>query len=294
MLPPDVRRTIRRIQLHTRRTVNDVLAGQYHSVFKGHGIEFADVREYEPGDDVRAIDWNVTARRGHPYIKTFQEERELTVMLVVDASASQQFGTGARFKQEVAAELAALLAYAAIQNNDKVGLVIAADEPELTIPPRKGRAHVYRVIRDILQFQPKGRGTNLAAALEYLNRITHRRTVTFVISDFLTDGYERALRVANQRHDLVAIALHDPRELHLPEAGLVLLEDAETGDLRIVDTHDTGTRKRFAVQNAQRLAALEARCRAEGVDHIIINSTESYVLPLIRFFRMRERRLRHG
>lgn len=294
MLSTEARRAIRRIQLHTRRTVNDVLAGHYHSVFKGRGMEFADVREYTPGDDLRMIDWNVTARMGHPFVKQFQEERELTVMLVVDASASHRFGTGARFKQEVAAELAALLAYAAIQNNDKVGLVIAADQPELTIAPKKGRGHVYRVIRSILQFEPEGRGTNLPAALEYLNKITHRRTVTFIISDFLTDGYERALRVANRRHDLVALALHDPREVQLPQAGLVLLEDAETGDLRIVDTASAHTRREFATTNAARIQALRDRLRSLNVDHVVIDSTESYVLPLIQFFHMREQRLRHG
>lgn len=294
MLSPEALRAIRRIQLQTRRTVNDVLAGQYHSAFKGRGMEFADVREYAAGDDLRTIDWNVTARMGHPFVKQFQEERELTVMLVVDASASQRFGTGARFKQEVAAELAALLAYAAIQNNDKVGLIIAADQPELTIAPKKGRGHVYRVIREILQFEPSGRGTNLATALEYLNRITHRRTVTFIVSDFLAEGYERALRVANRRHDLVALALSDPRELELPDAGLVLLEDAESGELHVVDTSSAAYRTRFASANAARLEALRDRLRSYGVDHVVIDATASYVLPLLQFFRMREQRLRHG
>ncbi len=294
MLPPEALRAIRRIQLQTRRTVNDVLAGQYHSVFKGRGMEFADVREYIPGDDLRIIDWNVTARMGHPFVKQFQEERELTVMLVVDASASQRFGSGERFKQEVAAELGALLAYAAIKNNDKVGLIIAADRPELTIAPKKGRSHVYRVIRAILQYQPTGRGTNLAAALEYLNHITHRRTVTFIISDFLTEGYERALRVTNRRHDLVALVVHDPREQVLPRAGLVALEDAETGATRLVDTNSAATRARFAEENSRRLERLRDQFRAVDVDHTIINSTESYVLPLVQFFRMRERRLRRA
>ena len=292
MLPPEALHTIRRIQLHTRRTVNDVLAGQYHSAFKGRGMEFADVREYTPGDDLRTIDWNVTARMGHPFVKQFQEERELTLMLVVDASASQQFGTGERFKQEVAAELAALLAYAAIQNNDKVGVIIASDRPELTIAPKKGRGHVYRVIRAILQHEPAGRGTNLTAALEYLNHIAHRRTVTFLISDFLTEGYERALRVTNRRHDLAALVLHDPRERELPRAGLVALEDAETGATRIVDTANEHTRTQFAQSNAARLVRLQDLLRAADVDHTVIDSTESYVLPLVRFFRMRERRLR--
>lgn len=294
MLPPDVLRTIRRIQLHTRRTVNDVLAGQYHSVFKGRGMEFADVREYTPGDDLRMIDWNVTARMGHPFVKQFQEERELTVMLVVDASASQRFGTGRRFKHEVAAELAALLAYAAIQNNDKVGLVIAADTPEVTIAPKKGRGHVYRVIREILQFEPQGRGTNLGAALDYLNHITHRRTVTFIISDFLATDYERALRITNRRHDLVALVVHDPRERELPPAGLVLLHDAETGVPRLVDTNSDAVRSQFAHSNAARLQRLRTELRTLDVDHTLIDSTESYVLPLIQFFRMRERRLRRA
>ena len=291
MLPPEVLRTIRRIQLQTRRSVNDVLAGQYHSAFKGRGMEFADVREYTPGDDVRTIDWNVTARMGHPFVKQFQEERELTVMLVVDASASQRFGTGERFKQEVVAELGALLAYAAIQNNDKVGVIIAADQPELTIAPKKGRGHVYRVIREILQFQPAGRGTNLTAALEYLNHITHRRTVTFIISDFLTADYEQALRVTNRRHDVVALAVHDPRERELPHAGLVLVEDAETGAARVVDTGSEAVRGEFARHNAARLEALRDRLRACNVDHVLIDTAASYVLPLIQFFRMRERRL---
>ena len=211
MIPAEILKKVKRIELRTRSLVNTIFAGEYHSVCKGRGMAFAEVREYQPGDDVRTIDWNVTARMGEPFVKVFDEERELTVMLMVDASASGNFGTVSQMKGEIGAEICALLAFSAIQNNDRVGLIVFTDDVELFIPPKKGKKHVLRVIRELLYFQPSGRGTDIGAALEYLNKVTHRRSVVFVVSDFFADNYEKALRVANRRHDLVAIALEDPR-----------------------------------------------------------------------------------
>jgi len=225
----EIIKRVRRIEIRTNRLVNESLAGEYHSVFKGRGMEFDEVREYALGDDVRNIDWNVTSRMGHPYVKKYVEERELTVMLVVDASASGDFGTVQRTKREVAAEVCALLAFSAIRNNDRVGLLIFTDREEKYIPPRKGRNHVLRVIREVLTTRPKGKGTNLTLALESLSRGIRRRSVAFVVSDFLDAGFEKALRIANQKHDLIAIALSDPRERELPPVGILELEDAESG-----------------------------------------------------------------
>jgi uncharacterized protein (DUF58 family) len=229
MLPKELIRKIRRIQIYSARTVNDMLAGQYRSVFKGRGMEFAEVREYQVGDEVRLIDWNVTARMGRPYVKQFAEERELTVMLLVDASGSGRFGSVWQTKNEIAAEMAALIAYSAIRNNDKVGLIMFTDRVEKYVAPKKGRSHVLRVIREILFFRPGGKGTDVSAAIEYLMRITTRRTVAFLISDFIATGFEKKLRVANQRHDVIAPRITDPREVELPAVGLIQLEDPETG-----------------------------------------------------------------
>src|SRR5271155_5015586 len=228
MLPREVLRQIRRLQLKARRAVEDLLGGEYHSVFKGTGISFEEVREYQPGDDVRAIDWNVTARMGHPFIKRFVEERELTVVLAVDCSGSNQFGTRYQQKREVAAELAAVLAFSAISNNDRVGLVGFTDKVERFVPPRKGTRHVLRLIRDVLFFQPKKRGTSLQNALDYLNKVMHRRVIVFLLSDFLDTGFEKSLKRSGRRHDLVAVRITDPREEELPAFGLLELEDAET------------------------------------------------------------------
>jgi uncharacterized protein (DUF58 family) len=226
MIPKEILKKIRRLQIVTNRVVSDVFAGEYLSVFKGRGMEFNEVREYQPGDEERDIDWNVTARMGRPFVKKFVEERELTVMLLVDASASSRFGTRDRFKSELAAELCAVLAFSAIRNKDRVGLVIFTDRIEKFVPPGKGSRHVLRVIREVLYFRPQGRGTDISLALDYLNRVIRRRSVVFLVSDFLAAGFERALRVSARRHDLVALLVRDPREEELPPAGLVRLEDA--------------------------------------------------------------------
>ena len=294
MIPKEVLKKVRQIEIRTNREVTDVLGGQYHSVFKGHGMEFEEVREYLPGDEVRSIDWNVTARFGHPYIKKFKEERELTVMLVVDVSASGQFGSVRQTKNELAAELAAVLAFSAIRNNDKVGLIMFTDQIEKYVPPKKGRSHVLRVIREILAFQPKGRGTNLKAALDYLNHVQSRRAVTFVLSDFQVPDEEvvrKKLRVASKRHDVVALSLRDPREDELPAVGLVELRDAETDERALVDTFDRKVREEFALKSRLRLEALRRMLRSASVDHVEIRCETDYMLPLIKFFKMRERRI---
>ena len=294
MIPKEILKKVRQIEIRTNREVTDVLGGQYHSVFKGHGMEFEEVREYLPGDEVRSIDWNVTARFGHPYIKKFKEERELTVMLIVDVSASGQFGSVRQTKNELAAELAAVLAFSAIRNNDKVGLIMFTDQIEKYVPPKKGRRHVLRVIREILAFQPKGRGTNLKAALDYLNHVQTRRAVTFVLSDFQVedeDAVRKKLRVASKRHDVVALSLRDPREEELPAVGLVELRDAETDERALLDTFDRHVREQFAAKSRLRLEGLRRMLRSASVDHVEIRCETDYMLPLIKFFKMRERRI---
>ena len=294
LLPADILRKVRQIEIRTNREVTDALSGQYHSVFKGRGMEFEEVREYLPGDEVRSIDWNVTARFGHPFIKKFTEERELTVMLVVDVSASGQFGSVRQTKNELAAELAAVLAFSAIRNNDKVGLIMFSDRIEKFVPPKKGRRHVLRVVREILAFQPRGRGTDLPLALDYLNRVQSRRAVTFVVSDFqVTDeeSVRKKLCAAGKRHDVIALSLRDPREEELPAVGLVELRDAETGERALVDTFDRKVREEFAAKARSRLEGLRRLLRSASVDQVEIRSDADYVLPLIQFFRMRERRI---
>jgi uncharacterized protein (DUF58 family) len=292
MLPREVIRQIRRLQLKARRAVEDLLGGEYHSVFKGTGIAFEEVREYQPGDDIRAIDWNVTARSGHPFVKRYIEERELTVMLVVDCSGSNQFGTRLQQKREVAAEIAAVLAFSAISNNDKVGLIAFTDEVERFVPPRKGTRHVLRLIRDVLFFQPKKRGTSLQNALDYLNKVMHRRVIVFLLSDFLDEGFEKSLKRSGRRHDLVAVRITDPREEELPPVGLLELEDAETGQRLLIDTASRAVREAFAGRARQRREALRALTRSARVDLIEVATDGSHLDALIRFFRLRERRLR--
>jgi uncharacterized protein (DUF58 family) len=290
MLSREQLRAVRKIQIRTSHLVSDLFAGQYQSVFKGRGMEFAEVRLYQPGDDVRTIDWNVTARSGTPHVKRFAEERELTVMLVVDASASTIFGSRRQTKQALAAELGALLAFSAITNNDKVGLVMFSDRIELALPPRKGNRHVLRVIREILSLKPAGRGTDIPAALEHLGLVTKRRCVVFLISDFLTPGWRRALRVAARRHDVVAVVLEDPREAELPAVGLVELEEAETGERYVVDTRDWRVRDAFARQASIARVERDRDLRATDVDAIVVGTERPYTEALLRFFRMRERR----
>ncbi|TMQ31999.1 MAG: DUF58 domain-containing protein [Planctomycetota bacterium] len=292
MLPREVIRQIRRLQIRARRAVEDLVGGEYHSVFKGMGIAFEEVREYQPGDDIRTIDWNVTARMGHPFIKRYIEERELTVMLAVDCSGSNQFGTLIQQKKEVIAELAAVLAFSAINNNDKVGLVAFSDRVERFIPPRKGSRHVLRLIRDVLFFQPARRGTSLREALEFLNRILHRRSIVFLLSDFLDRDFERALKRTARHHDLIALHIADPREEELPAVGLLELEDAETGARVLVDTSTRRVREAYAAAARQRREALRQLTRAAGADFVEVSTDGSHLDALIRFFRVRERRLR--
>lgn len=290
MLSREQLRTVRKIQIRTSHLVTDLFAGQYQSVFKGRGMEFAEVRLYQPGDEVRTIDWNVTARTGIPHVKRFAEERELTVMLLVDASASTHFGSVRQLKSTLAAELAAVLAYSAITNNDKVGLVMFTDRIESALRPRKGSHHVLRVIREVLSFQPVGRGTDLPAALEHLERVTKRRSVVFVLSDFLVPDCRRALRLASRRHDVVAVVLDDPRESALPNVGLVELEEAETGARTIVDTGSPRVREALAARAAAARTARDRALRSADVDSIVVSTDRPYAEALLRFFRMRERR----
>jgi uncharacterized protein (DUF58 family) len=292
MLPREVIRQIRRLQLTARRAVEDLLGGEYHSVFKGAGLAFEEVRAYQPGDDIRTIDWNVTARMGHPFIKRFIEERELTVLLAVDCSGSQQFGTRAQQKREIAAELAAVLAFSAIRNNDRVGLVQFTDHIERFLPPRKGTRHVLRLIRDVLFYQPEHRGTSLRAGLDFLNRVLHRRTIVFLLSDFLDRGFESAFKRTGRRHDLIAIRICDPREEEVPAVGLLELEDAETAERLLLDTNSASVRDAFRAAAKQRRVLLVQLARQAHVDVIDVSTSGGHLDALIRFFRLRERRLR--
>lgn len=285
-------RKIKRIEIKTNSLVNDVFCGQYHSVFKGRGMEFSEVREYIPGDDVRTIDWNVTARYGRPFVKKFVEERELTVMFLVDASSSQGFGTQGKMKGELAAEICAVLAFSAIKNNDRIGLLVFTDRVELFVPPRKGSKHVLRVIRELLYFEPKGRGTNIGAGLEYLRRAIRKRCVAFLVSDFLGTGYLGPLKVASKRHDIIGIWIADPRELTMPKLGMVELEDAETGETLLLDTCSAETRRRFALNQISIREIVEKTFKAAMLDRIEVATDRSYVEPLIKFFRARARRFR--
>lgn len=292
MISAEVMAQVRRIQIRTNRLANDLLAGEYESVFKGQGMEFREVRAYVPGDDVRLIDWNVTARTGHPQVKVLAEERELTVMLVVDASGSGRFGSGRRMKNELAAELCAVLAFSAIKNNDRVGLLIFTDQVELHVPPSKGRKHVLRVIREILYFEPKRQGTSLKHALDYLNRVQKRRAVCFLVSDFMDQGYERPLQATAKRHDLIAALISDPRESELPGVGLVAVRDAETGREVLVDTSDAEVRGAYRQAWEERQRTVDALLRRHRVDALHLSTGQPYADELHRFFRQREKRLR--
>lgn len=290
MIPKELLKQVKRIQIQTSRLVNDVLAGEYHSTFRGSGIEFEEVREYQPGDEIRSIDWNVTARVGRPFIKKFVEERELTVMLMVDASSSGQFGTFEKFKNQFAAEVCAVLSFSAIKNNDNVGLIIFTDRVEKYIPPKKGRKHVLRVIREVLFFEPEHNGTDVQAALDFLNSISKRRAVVFLVSDFLASGYERSLQVSNKRHDIIALMIQDPRETHLPDVGILELQDAETGEVVLVDTHEASIRKGFQALAEKDVRERDRFFKQIGVDTVLLRTDRPYTDPLIRFFRSREKR----
>ncbi len=290
MLTSEQLKAVRKIQIRTSHLVSDLFAGQYQSVFKGRGMEFSEVRKYLPGDDVRTIDWNVTARSGEPYVKRFVEERELTVMLLVDSSASTHFGTVKQLKSEMAAELAAVFAFSAITNNDKVGLLVFSDAVELALSPKKGLRHVLRVIREVLSFEPKGHGTNIAAALEHLDKVSKRRCVVFVISDFLDAGARLALKIANRRHDVIAVVLDDPADLSLPDVGLIELQDPETGESLVVDTSDRQVRQAFEANSAEQRRERERMLRGVDVDAIVVRTDRPYTEALMRFFHLRERR----
>jgi uncharacterized protein (DUF58 family) len=292
MIPREILKQVRRIEISTRGLVNDVFSGEYHSVFKGRGMNFAEVREYQYGDDIRSIDWNVTARTGSPFVKVFEEERELTVMLLVDVSASGDFGTRGRLKGEVAVEICALLAFSAIKNNDKVGLIIFSEGVEKFVPPRKGRRHVLRVLRELLYHEPEGRGTDITAALEYLTHVQRKRAVTFLVSDFRDEGFDKALAVAGRRHDLIAVRIGDVREHELPALGLLDLEDPETGERVVVNSSNPGFRRAFQEVGVKRREELDAVLRRSKVDVIDIETGQPYVKPLMRFFQDRLRRRR--
>ena len=286
----EILKKIQRIEIFTNRLVNTVFAGEYESVFKGQGITFDEVREYQVGDEIRTIDWNVTARMGQAYIKKYVEERELVMMLVVDMSASTSFGSIGETKAEIAAEIAALLAFSAIKNNDKVGLICFTDTVEHFVPPRKGKRHVLRVVRDILHFQPKQSGTNIETALAFVDRVLKPHSVVFLISDFKDTGYEKQLRLSSKRHSLIAMTLQDRREVELPDVGLIELEDAESGETVIVDTRSEEARRLYTELNQRADAERRQVFRASQVDSIHIRTDESYVKPLIRFFRQRAAR----
>ncbi|MFQ5672349.1 MAG: DUF58 domain-containing protein [Nitrospinales bacterium] len=287
----DLLKKIRAIQVKTNYLVNSAIAGEYVSAFKGRGMEFSEVREYTPGDDVRLIDWNVTARVGQPFVKEFREERELTVMLIVDVSSSGEFGSVDRLKNEISAEIASILAFSAIKNNDKVGLIVFSDTIEHYIPPKKGKAHIWNVIRTILNFTPEGRRTDLSLPLQYLLNIQRRKTVAFLISDFQAEGYEKALKLAKQKHDIIAIAVTDPRELTLPEnIGRIHLEDAETGESIFVDTGDKSIMERFRRLKQEEMEKRKKFFRSAGLDVIEIMTDQSLTEPIIRFFKMREKK----
>ena len=292
MIPKEILKKVRRIEISTRGLVNELFSGEYHSVFKGRGMDFSEVREYQIGDEIRSIDWNVTARTGHPFVKVFREERELTVMLVVDASGSGDFGSLHQAKGEIAVEICALLAFSAIKNNDKVGLIIFTDQVEKFIPPRKGRKHVLRVLRELLYFRPRHKGTDIGAVLEYLNRVQRRRSVTFLVSDFLGQHFDKQLRVAGRRHDMIVVRISDPREEELPRVGLLELEDAESGEHVVVNTSDPRIRTLFRENVVQRQDALNQLLKQTGIDRIDIRTDQGYVEPLIRFFQQRARRFR--
>lgn len=288
----EILRKVQRIQIVANRSVNDLLAGQYRSVFRGRGMEFDEVREYQPGDEIRTIDWNVTARAGTPYIKRFCEERELTVLFLVDVSASGVFGSGRQSKLDVMVEMTALLMFSALKNNDKVGLLLFADSVTAFYPPRKSKGNVLRLIREMLAVDPVSAEANLEGALQYLNRVQKRRAVVFMVGDFQTETSRRALAISKGRHDLIAITVSDPREEQLPDVGFITLQDAETGELLEVDTSHAPVRALFAERAEQRAETLRTGLRRAGVDQLAVNTHESYATSLRRFFEQREGRLR--
>jgi uncharacterized protein (DUF58 family) len=290
MLTKELLKQVRQIEIRTKGLVNQVFSGEYHSVFKGRGMEFSEVREYQYGDDIRNIDWNVTARFGHPYIKIFEEERELTVMLVVDLSGSLMFGSVSKTKQRIAAELSAILAFSALNNNDKVGLILFTDKIEKFVPPRKGKKHVLRIIREVLSFEPEGKSTNIRGALEYMNNAIKKKSIAFLISDFMDEGYEKILRIVGRKHDLIGIVLDDRREKEFPNIGLVKLTDAETGAERWIDTSSRRVRERMIFDRKEREKLRNSIFIKSRLDKIEVTTGSNYIQPLVQFFRRREKR----
>jgi len=281
---------VRKIEIKTKGLSNHIFAGEYHTAFKGKGMAFSEVREYQPGDDIRSIDWNVTARYNAPFVKVFEEEREMTVMLLIDVSASGNFGTQEQFKRELATELAAILAFSAIKNNDKVGVIFFTDKVEQFIPPKKGKSHILRIIREVLAFQPTGKGTDIAGALEYFSAVIKKRSICFILSDFMSKEFDRPLKIASKKHDLVALRIHDTREDTLPNVGLVPMQDAETEEMIFVDTSSKKVRDNFAKNKAEAHEKLRKLFPASGVDLIDITTGTDYVKPLMNFFKTRGKR----
>jgi uncharacterized protein (DUF58 family) len=292
MIPKEILKKVRQIEIRTGRLVNDVFAGEYESIFKGRGMEFHEVREYVPGDDIRSIDWNVTARTGHPYVKKFIEERELTVIIMADMSGSGNFGTRNKMKIELMAEIGAVLSFSAIKNNDKIGLLLFTDKVEKFIPPKKGRPHVLRVIRELLYYKPESKKTSINAALEYLGKVLKKRSVVFLISDFMDSNYERLLRILNKRHDIIGISISDPREKDLMDIGLVEFEDAETGEALFLDTGDDLLKKELAKRRSFFIDARKKAFKSMGIDSVDIATDKPYIEPLILFFKARAKRFR--
>lgn len=283
---------VRKIEIKTRGLSSQVFSGTYHSAFKGKGMTFSEVREYQPGDDVRSIEWNVTARYNHPFVKVFEEERELTVMLLVDVSASRSFGTRTQLKQDLITELCAVLSFSAIQNNDKIGVIFFSDKIEKFIPPKKGKSHILRIIRELIEFQPENNGTNISIALKYLTNIIKQRCIAFVISDFYDNNFDDALKIANKKHDIVALKIYDEREQILPNVGMIRIKDAETGEVKWIDTSDEKVRKLYALNAKQYNEKLNTLFMKSGVDFTEIATHQPYIKPLINLFKKRERSLR--
>jgi uncharacterized protein (DUF58 family) len=290
MLTKELLKQVRQIEIRTKGLVNQVFSGEYHSVFKGRGMEFSEVREYQFGDDIRNIDWNVTARLGHPYIKVFEEERELTVMLLVDLSGSLMFGSVSKTKQRIAAELTAILAFSALKNNDKVGLILFTDKIEKFVPPRKGKKHVLRIIREVLSFEPEGKATNLKGALEYMNNTIKKKSIAFLLSDFMDEGYEKILRIVGRKHDLIGIVLDDRREKEIPNIGLIKLADSETGSERWIDTGSKRVRTQMISDRKEREKIRNSIFIKSRLDRIEVTTGSNYIQPLVQFFRRREKR----
>ncbi len=286
----DILKKVRKIEIKTRGLSKQIFSGEYHSVFKGRGMAFSEVREYQFGDDIRNIDWNVTARFNHPFVKVFEEERELTVMLLIDVSASNTFGTQQQLKQELITEIAAVLSFSAIQNNDKVGVIFFSNKIEKFIPPKKGTSHILRIIRELIDFKAEEKGTNIAEALRYLTNVIKKRSTAFLISDFMDEGFDRAVQIANHKHDLIAIRVTDKRETEIPDAGLVWMTDAETGNKMLVDTSNRRVRQQLHDYALQKSRELDVLFSKTGVDMVKVYTGEDYVRPLMNMFKKRENR----